>query len=87
MKKVMILLVLCLLVAGMTGCMSYVTAGDRAVIHANYLNAVDTSVKVQTDPACPQYARDWWRDEAKTWTALDAWSRGVKFPTTAPAGK
>ena len=87
-KAMMFLLVLCLVLAAGcgVGC-SYVTPADQAVIHANYQNAVAINAKVQVDPACPAYAKVWWDAEAKTWVAMDAWAKGVKFPTTAPAGK
>ena len=94
MRKVAIVLALVgLMFAG--GC-AYVPPGDQLVIHSNNLNAQAINAKVQASPTAPAvpdgtlapvpaYVKVWWAAEAKTWTAMEAWSKGQKFPATAPA--
>jgi hypothetical protein len=84
MKNWMITLLVLVLLGGC----SFTTPADQAVIHANYLNAVSINAKVQTDTVLPAYAKTWWAAEAKTWVAMDAWSKGTSFAaTTQPSAK
>ena len=72
--------ILCvLLVLLLVGC-SYVKPSDRVVIHDHHLNAQAINAKVQVDEALPDYVKQWWAAEAKTWKALDAWAKGEPFP-------
>lgn len=67
------------------GC-SYVTPSDREVIHAHRLNAEAMAASVQADPNLPPYAARWWRAEARTWRAMDAWARGEDIEADPNAG-
>jgi len=81
---------MCLLwVMLISGC-SFTTAGDRAVIHNDMLNATAMNAKVQSDPnALPEYVKESFSAYAKMFVALDAWAAGQKFPvtTTSVGGK
>jgi hypothetical protein len=76
MKRVT-MLVMCAVVL-LAGC-SYVTPGDRLVIHDNALNASAIAAKAEVDANLPDYARRWFAAEAKTWRAMDAWAKGEPF--------
>jgi hypothetical protein len=79
-------LIAIVMLALVAGC-SIVMPADRAVIHDHYLNASAINAKVQAEDTLPIYVRTWWDAEEKTWKAMDAWSKGEKFPAaTQPAG-
>ena len=76
MKRLVLTVVVLAVV--LAGC-SYVTPSDRLVIHDNYLNAHAIAGKAESDANLPDYAKRWFAAEARTWAAMDAWSKGEPF--------
>lgn len=62
--------------AAMSGCGSFTTASDRAVIHAHALNGEAFYAKVATDPNLPDYARRWIGAQVEFLYYLDHWASG-----------
>jgi hypothetical protein len=61
----------------LAGCV-IVRPSDKELIQSHAANAAAMSEKVQADAACPDYAKTWWKAEAKTWAALADWAAGRK---------
>lgn len=65
------------------GC-SIIMPADREMLHGHHLNAQAFNAKTQSGEASPEAMRAWIAAEARTWAALDAWSKGEK-PAAAAA--
>ena len=71
----------------MAGC-SFVTAKDRAIIDEHLGNAIAINEKVQADETMPDWAKQWWNQEVRTWKAMSAWAaREAPDPSLTPEGE
>jgi hypothetical protein len=84
--RVVVLLLLCVMLGGLGGCISYIRPSDAVLIddHAGNVHAINPLI--QADPAVPGYLKRWMAAEDDTWQWLSAWGHG-KHPTatTRPA--